>query len=176
MNYNPDLEAGRHKFLIWILAWTSWGMTAMKSLGPSKVLHMFNPRKLRQGDLWVQDHPGTKQGMFLSVCCKEHPVNEHTIKCGAQVTWDWSLGAVHCFSSLFHKPRLQSRMMSYQGWKEALFKKWVSLEPSPWVSQVPRVTEQLEEGPASSLSFNICLEPTLCREMGGVTHTQPLPN
>lgn len=31
------------------------------------------------------------------------------------------------------------------------------------------------EGPGNSLSFNICLEPTLHEEMAR-THTQPLPN
>jgi hypothetical protein len=46
---DPDLEAGRYKFLTWILAWRSWGTVAM------------NPRRLRQGDLWVQGQPGTKQ-------------------------------------------------------------------------------------------------------------------
>jgi hypothetical protein len=57
----PGLEAGRHKFLTWILAWRSWGTVAMKSLGPGKVVHTFNPRRLRQGDLWVQGQPGSKQ-------------------------------------------------------------------------------------------------------------------
>jgi hypothetical protein len=37
---DPNVEAGRYKFLTWILAWSSW--VAM------------NPRRLRQGDLWVQ--------------------------------------------------------------------------------------------------------------------------
>jgi hypothetical protein len=58
---DPDLKAGRHKFLTCILAWRSWGIVAMKSLGPGKVVHSFNPRRLRQGDLWVQGQPGTKQ-------------------------------------------------------------------------------------------------------------------
>jgi hypothetical protein len=57
----PDLETGRHKFLTWILAWRSWGIVAMRSLGPGKVVYTFNPRRLRQGDLWVQGQPGTKQ-------------------------------------------------------------------------------------------------------------------
>jgi hypothetical protein len=43
---NPDLEAGRHKFLTWILVWRSWGIGAM------------HPRRLRQEDLWVQGHLG----------------------------------------------------------------------------------------------------------------------
>jgi hypothetical protein len=30
---DPDLEAGRHKFLTCILAWRFWGIVAMKSLG-----------------------------------------------------------------------------------------------------------------------------------------------
>jgi hypothetical protein len=38
----------------------SWGIVAMKSLGPDKVVHTFNPRSLRQIDLWVQDKPGTE--------------------------------------------------------------------------------------------------------------------
>jgi len=54
---DPDLEARRHTFLTWILAWRSWVIVAMKSLGP----HTFNPRRLSQGDLWVQSQPGTKQ-------------------------------------------------------------------------------------------------------------------
>ena len=58
---DPDLEAGRYKFLIWILAWRSWGIVAMKSLGPRKVVHAFNPRELRQGDLQVPGQPRTKQ-------------------------------------------------------------------------------------------------------------------
>ena len=40
LTYDPDLEAGRYKFLTWILAWRSWGMVAMK------------PWRLRQGDLF----------------------------------------------------------------------------------------------------------------------------
>jgi hypothetical protein len=43
------------------LAWRYWGIVAMKSLGPGKVVHAFNPRRLRQGDLWVQGQPGAKQ-------------------------------------------------------------------------------------------------------------------
>jgi hypothetical protein len=43
---DPDREARRHKFLTWILTWRSWGIVAIKSLGPDKP---FNPRKLRQG-------------------------------------------------------------------------------------------------------------------------------
>ena len=61
LSCDPDLEAGRHKFLTWILAWRSRGLVAMKSLGPDKVMHTFNPRRLRQGDLGVQGQPGTKQ-------------------------------------------------------------------------------------------------------------------
>jgi hypothetical protein len=34
---------------------------AMESLGPGKVVQVFNPRRLRQGDSWVQGHSGTKQ-------------------------------------------------------------------------------------------------------------------
>jgi hypothetical protein len=32
-----------------------------ESLGPGKVVCAFNPRRLRQGDLWFQSQPGTKQ-------------------------------------------------------------------------------------------------------------------
>ena len=49
---DPDLEAGRHKFLTWILAWRSWGIVAM------------NPRRLRQGDLWVQGHLGQSKSQI----------------------------------------------------------------------------------------------------------------
>jgi hypothetical protein len=57
---DADLEAGRHKFLAWILAWRSWGIVAMKSLGQGKIVHTFIPRRLRQGDLWVQGQPEIK--------------------------------------------------------------------------------------------------------------------
>ena len=52
LTYDPDLEAGRHKFLTWILAWRSWGIVAM------------NPRRLRQGDLWVQGHLGQSKSQI----------------------------------------------------------------------------------------------------------------
>jgi hypothetical protein len=61
LTYDLDLEAGRHKFQTWILAWESWGIVSMKNLGPGKVVHFFNPLRRRQGDLWVQGQPGTKQ-------------------------------------------------------------------------------------------------------------------
>jgi hypothetical protein len=41
---DPDLEAGRYKFLTWILVWRSWGLVVM------------NPKRPRQGDLWVPVH------------------------------------------------------------------------------------------------------------------------
>jgi hypothetical protein len=44
-----------------ILAWRSWGIVCIKSLGMGKIVHTFNPRKLWQGNLWVQGQPGTKQ-------------------------------------------------------------------------------------------------------------------
>jgi hypothetical protein len=56
---DPDLESGRHKFLIWILTWRFQGIVAMKNLGPGKGVHTFNPRRLMQGDLWVQGQFGT---------------------------------------------------------------------------------------------------------------------
>ena len=59
--WDPDLEDGRHKFLTWILAWRSWGIVAMKSLGSGEIVHAFSTRRLRQGDLGVQGQPGTKQ-------------------------------------------------------------------------------------------------------------------
>jgi hypothetical protein len=49
---DPNLEAGRYKFLTWILAWRSWGIVAM------------NPRRLRQGDLWVQGHLGQSKSQI----------------------------------------------------------------------------------------------------------------
>ena len=49
---DPNLEAGRYKFLTWILAWRSWGMVAM------------NPRRLRQGELWVQGHLGQSKSQI----------------------------------------------------------------------------------------------------------------
>jgi hypothetical protein len=51
LTYDPDLKAGRHKFLTWILAWRSRCIVAMKSLGAGKVVHAINPRRIRQGDL-----------------------------------------------------------------------------------------------------------------------------
>jgi hypothetical protein len=57
---DPDLESGRHRFQTWIVLWRSWGIVAMKNSGPGKVVHTFNPRRLRQGDIWVQGQPGTK--------------------------------------------------------------------------------------------------------------------
>jgi hypothetical protein len=76
MNYNPELEGspvilnlrwwwwGEYKFLTWILAWRSWGIVAMKSLGSGKVVHAFNPRRLRQGDHWVQGQFGTSKSQI----------------------------------------------------------------------------------------------------------------
>ena len=58
---DPNLEAGRPKFLTWILAWRSWGRVTTISLGQCKVVYVFNPRRLSQWDLWVQGQPGTKQ-------------------------------------------------------------------------------------------------------------------
>jgi hypothetical protein len=43
------------------LTWGFWGIVAMKSLGPGKVVHTVNPRRRRQGELWVQGQPETKQ-------------------------------------------------------------------------------------------------------------------
>jgi hypothetical protein len=43
LSFDPDVEA----------------IAAMKLLGPSKVEHTFNLRRLRQADLWVQGQPGT---------------------------------------------------------------------------------------------------------------------
>jgi hypothetical protein len=43
---DPDLEARRHKFLTCILAYRSLAIFAMKTLGPHKVVHAFNPRRL----------------------------------------------------------------------------------------------------------------------------------
>ena len=65
--FDLDLEAGRYKFLTWILAWRSCGIVAMKSLGPGKVVHAFNPGRLRQGDLssrsaWDKTSPRSRHG------------------------------------------------------------------------------------------------------------------
>jgi hypothetical protein len=46
-----DLETRRYRLLIWILTWRSRDILAMKSLGPGKVAHTFNLRRLRQADL-----------------------------------------------------------------------------------------------------------------------------
>jgi hypothetical protein len=40
----------------------------MKSLGPGKVVYSFNPRRLRQGDLWVQGQPGTSKTQIQGWC------------------------------------------------------------------------------------------------------------
>jgi hypothetical protein len=63
---DPDLEAGRHRLLIF--TWdgahfcsSSWGIVAMKSLGLSWVVYTFHPRTQRQADLWVQGQSGTEQ-------------------------------------------------------------------------------------------------------------------
>jgi hypothetical protein len=77
---DPDLEAGRYKFLTWILAWRSWGIVTMKSLGSGKVVHTFNPSKLRQRDLWVQGQPGTKQ-------VPDPGVVAHTFNLGHTFCW-----------------------------------------------------------------------------------------
>jgi hypothetical protein len=66
---DPDLKAGRHKFLTWILAWRSWGTVAMKSLGPGKVVHTFNPRRLRQGDLQIQVILGQSKSQIKALWC-----------------------------------------------------------------------------------------------------------
>ena len=65
MNYSPEMEGAlvrlEDRILTLILTWSSWGIVAMKSLCPGKVVHTFNSRRLRQADLWVQGQPGTKQ-------------------------------------------------------------------------------------------------------------------
>jgi len=68
MNYNPELEDWPMNQILrlgdtsfWPGSWRSWGIVVMKSLGPGKLVHVFNPRKLRQRDLWVQGEAGTKQ-------------------------------------------------------------------------------------------------------------------
>ena len=83
--WDPDLEDGRHKFLTWILAWRSWGIVTMKSLGSGKVVHTFNPSKLRQRDLWVQGQPGTKQ-------VPDPGVVAHTFNLGHTFCWRHTKG------------------------------------------------------------------------------------
>jgi hypothetical protein len=56
---DPDLKAGRHRLLT--LTQRCWGIVALESLGSGREVQDFNPRKLRQADLWVQSQTGTKQ-------------------------------------------------------------------------------------------------------------------
>jgi hypothetical protein len=48
---DPNLEAGRYKFLTWILVRRSWAMA-------------MNPRRLRLGDLWIQGHLGQSKSQI----------------------------------------------------------------------------------------------------------------
>ena len=59
---DPGLEAGRQVSDLG-LDMEIWGHVTvdMKIWGPGKVIEDFNSRRLRQADLWVQGHPGTKQ-------------------------------------------------------------------------------------------------------------------
>jgi len=52
LTFDPDVEAGRYKFLNCILAWRSWGKVAR------------NLRSLRQGGLWVQGHLGQSKSQI----------------------------------------------------------------------------------------------------------------
>ena len=72
LTYDLDLEAGRHKFLTWILAWRSWAIVAM------------NPRNLRQ--LWwcsVPFFPAFILQFFLNMFLKKffHGVSPYCIPC-----------------------------------------------------------------------------------------------
>jgi hypothetical protein len=59
---DPDLGAGRLQ-----ASDLDLDIVAMKRLGPGKVVHIFNPRRLQQADLWVQGQPGTKQAPNLGI-------------------------------------------------------------------------------------------------------------
>ena len=76
---DPDLETGRQKFLTWILAWRSWSIVAMKSLGPGKVVHTFNPRRL------VQGQPGTNKSQIPGLVV-------HTFNLGHTFCWRTAWG------------------------------------------------------------------------------------
>ena len=45
------MEAERYRLLNWILASRSGSREASKSIFPGKVMHAFNPRRLRLSDL-----------------------------------------------------------------------------------------------------------------------------
>jgi hypothetical protein len=95
---DPDLEAGRHKFLTWILAWKSWGIVAV------------NSKRLRQGDPWVQGQAWTKQvpdpGVVVhtfnlghTFCCRLHKsigrwkffiTSLHLVASNLLALWDWT--------------------------------------------------------------------------------------
>jgi hypothetical protein len=56
------------KFLTWIFSWRSWGIVAMKSLDPGNIVHAFNPRRLRQGHLWIKGQLGGQSRSQIQVC------------------------------------------------------------------------------------------------------------
>jgi hypothetical protein len=100
---DPNLEAGRQKFLTWILAWRSWGIVAV------------NSRRLRQGDLWVQDHLGLKVWWYTLLTivgswtgdCKSstNPFIETTHKfCDSRDPWHviYLITNIHIWMNTYH--------------------------------------------------------------------------
>ena len=73
----PTIQKWRAQHL-WSIG--TWGIVAMKSLGPGKVVQAFNPKRLRQGDPWVQGQPGTKKVKDLGVVI-------HTFNLGQTFYW-----------------------------------------------------------------------------------------
>ena len=69
MNYNSEMEGTPvvqiSRLLTQILTWRAWGIVTMTCLNPGKVEHTFNPRRLRQADLWVQDQQVPNPGVVV---------------------------------------------------------------------------------------------------------------
>ena len=98
VNYNPEMEGTPVIHILrledtgfWPESWHgitwlfwSWGIVAMKSLGPGKVVCAYNPRRCRKADLWVQGQPGTEQVPNLGVVV--HTFNLGHIFCW-RLTW-----------------------------------------------------------------------------------------
>jgi hypothetical protein len=82
INYNPEVEGAPMIQILRLVSDLDLDMeilryiVAIQSLGSGKVVHSFNPRRLRQGDLRVQDQPGTKQvsdpGMVVHTFTLDH--------------------------------------------------------------------------------------------------------
>ena len=77
-------------------------MMTVKSLGSGKVVQAFNPRRLRQGDIWIQGQPGTKQVLDPGmVVCTFNPRSHRQADLSVQV--QPSIVQVPCREKL--KPR-----------------------------------------------------------------------